>query len=66
MTRTGVFATKQEMEALRTQLGLPLMKIGGTLPESPQVMCHRMALAHGLPEIEGYYEIDRDGEFLRT
>jgi hypothetical protein len=29
-----------------------------------QKECHRLALAYGLPEIEGYYGIDLDGEFV--
>lgn len=29
-----------------------------------QKECHRLALAYGLPEIEGYYGIDMDGNFV--
>ncbi len=28
--------------------------------------CHELALAHGLPEIPGYYGVTPDGEFVRT
>ncbi len=31
-----------------------------------QKECHKLALAYGLPEIEGYYGIDMDKEFVRT
>ena len=27
--------------------------------------CHKLALAYGLPEIQGYYGIKKDGEFVR-
>lgn len=29
-----------------------------------QKECHRLALAYGLPEIEGYYGIDNEREFV--
>ena len=29
-----------------------------------QKECHKLALAYGLPEIEGYYGMDMDGEFV--
>ncbi len=29
-------------------------------------MCHQLALDYGLPEIEGYYGIDQDREFVTT
>ena len=28
--------------------------------------CHRLALAYGLPEIQGYYGINHDREFVTT
>ena len=28
--------------------------------------CHQLALDYGLPEIQGYYGIDKDREFVRT
>jgi len=29
-------------------------------------MCHKLALAYGLPEIAGYYGIKKDREFVTT
>lgn len=31
-----------------------------------QKMCHSLALSYGLPEIQGYYGIDENGEFVRS
>jgi len=79
MKRTGVFATMEEIdeclklsdEASKT----PVINFGG--PESPswsetawkhcQETLHRYALAHGLPEIQGFYGLDGvTGEFLES
>lgn len=62
---TGVYATPEEIEAIKFEFRLPLAKINGRWPE-PEKAMHRAALAHGLPEIRGHYGVDfRDGEFLR-
>lgn len=29
-----------------------------------RIVCHQLALDYGLPEIEGYYGIDKNGEFV--
>ena len=52
-------------EASRT----PLIWIGGTYPppdpwQHPREETHRIALLHGLPEIEGFYGLNDEGEFL--
>lgn len=31
-----------------------------------RITCHKLALAHGLPEIDGYYGLSNDGEFVRA
>jgi hypothetical protein len=66
MNRTGVLATPQEVEHLRSMLNQPyILGAGGVPPLNPQVEAHRLALEHGLPEIEGYYGCDlATGEFV--
>lgn len=65
MTRTKVFATPDEIESLKTALKTPYIVVGGVAPENPQKIAHRMAIAHGLPEIPGYYGCDlKTGEFV--
>lgn len=63
MTRTGIFATPEEIEILKRPV--PYMIIGGREPETAQQKAHRFAKAHGLPEITGYYGCDlQNGEFV--
>ena len=74
MTRTGVFATKEEIEDMQSPV--PYMVMGTikredgsgydpVLPRSPQEKCHFYALRHGLTEIDGYYGCDLEtGEFV--
>ena len=77
MNRLGVFATKEEIDYIKHCQSMPLMAItnpaapGPGVPhavpmsESPQEAAHHAALAHGLPEIQGYYGIDlSNGEFV--
>jgi hypothetical protein len=67
MTYTGVFATKEEIKSLKNSLNTPYIRVGGHWPESPQVIAHRYALSHGLPEIQGYYGCDlKTGEFVKA
>lgn len=58
MTNTKVFATEDEARIIREQAGKPYLVVGGVPPETAQQVAHRFALAHGLPEIKGYYGID--------
>lgn len=64
MKITGVFATKKEIDILFEAASAPYMLIGGQPPPDARKMCHAYALAHGLPEIRGYYGIKRTGEFV--
>jgi hypothetical protein len=64
MKGTGVYATEEEMESLMTLVKVSGMWIGGP-PVNPAERCHKYALAHGLPEITGFYGIKGDGEFVR-
>lgn len=62
---TGVMATPEEVERMKAEYKKPVAKIGGVWPE-PEKVVHQAALAHGLPEIAGFYGCDfRDGEFIR-
>ena len=65
MKKTGVFATKEEIEHLKIQVRTSGMFLPGGQPMgNPQKECHRLALKHGLPEITGYYGITNEGEFV--
>lgn len=68
MVSTGVFATEEEREHLQEMLNLPVMFLSGgaRVGLDPALECHRLALKHGLPEIQGYYGITKKGEFVRT
>lgn len=71
INRTGVYATEEEYEELRRMMERPAPYIvAGPMdlgPKSPQQRCHEMALAHGLPEIPGYYGMLLDTrEFVTT
>lgn len=65
MKKTGIIASTEEVEALKSMLSTPLIAINCGSPQRPDVRCHEMALAHGLPEIRGRYGIDLiTGEFV--
>jgi hypothetical protein len=73
---TGVFATPEEVAELNAAYerarNTPVISFGG--PDMASVAFHQMikrshemAIAHGLPEIEGYYGLDLDSmEFLKS
>lgn len=80
MAGTGVFATKEELreisEAAKVANNTPCIALsvahgiekGGFSGEahlSAKELCHKLALAHGLPETTGFYGIKNDGEFVR-
>ena len=77
MNHTGVFATKDEIKDLRhlanagwrngdvmivTSVMQGIQRDQKTI--DAEKACHALALSHGLPEIEGYYGITEDGEFI--
>lgn len=65
MKNTGIFATKEEIEDLKTSISVSGMCLSGGVPMSnPEKNCHRLALKHGLPEIKGFYGILETGEFV--
>ncbi len=77
MNYTGVFATEDEFSDLLNLARRGWMD-GDTVMVSSvmeglrkdqstinaKVACHKVALAHGLPEIEGYYGIDKNMQFI--
>ena len=75
--RLNVFATADEIAYIKHCRGMPLIAFPNPAPPGPGVphaipisetpiqVAHRAALAHGLPEIPGYYGIDLNtGEFV--
>ena len=80
MNRLNVFATKKETEKMKKALiaarNTPVIAFssehalnrGGLAGEAHQSVaegCHKLALAHGLPEIQGFYGLDCEtGEFV--
>jgi hypothetical protein len=65
MKYLGEFATKEEIQIMKDAANQPYIMIGSSFPDSPQEVCHKLALSHGLPEIPGYYGCDlRTGEFV--
>jgi len=79
MIKTGVFVTKEELQDLKNLVARGWrpgdMMIVSSVMEGitrdkatvdAKIVCHKLALAHGLPEIPGYYGITQDGEFVRV
>ena len=67
MKRLNVFATTEEIEHIKFCANAPLLYLSGgkRMTESAHQAAHNAALAHGLPEIAGYYGIDlSNGEFV--
>ena len=79
LEKTGVFVTKEEKEDLLKQadqvartpvMGFSMahMERGGFAGDARESLLkrvHSMAMERGLPDFEGYYGIDQDGEFVR-
>lgn len=65
MKRTGVFATPEELEAMKSACNRPAIALNCGTPRSALQIAHDCALKHDLPEIPGYYGCDlKTGEFL--
>jgi hypothetical protein len=77
MKQTGVFANKEDFDKLVNlarrgwQPGetMIVFSVGEGIRRDQATVdfrkeCHRLALAYGLPEIEGYYGIDNSMEFV--
>lgn len=80
MRKTGKFATKSQIKKLKSMMrranNTPAIAITSEAALSGRDFaslawqevyetCHRMALRHGLKEINGFYGLDEDGEFVR-
>ena len=78
MNSTGKFATNDDLKKLRRlasqgwhpgetmivfSVGEGIRKDQSTVDVKKE--CHKLALAYGLPEIEGYYGISEGGEFVQ-
>ena len=78
MEHTGIFATLEELEDLRSiarqgwmpgDIMIVTSIMQGITKDQKTMDAHKayqLALAHGLPEIPGYYGIDIEGEFMRV
>ena len=75
--RLNIFATEDEIKYIKHCQSMPIIAFTNPEPPGPGVSpviplneapieaAHRAALAHGLPEIPGYYGIDlTNGEFV--
>ena len=78
MINTGIKATTEDFEKLkhlasrgwRSGETMIVFSVGegirkGQATVDAQKACHKLALDYGLPEIQGYYGIDNNGEFVR-
>ena len=70
LKHTGIKATQNEIEELRklaTEASqTPAILLCGDAWERAKKRCHEIALAHGLPEITGFYGLTKDGEFVEA
>ena len=79
MRQTGVYATAEERDrvadavrrahrtpviALSSRHALEQGGLSGQAWEHARQLCHDLALQHGLPEIQGWYGMAEDGEFI--
>jgi len=72
--RTGVFATDAQLQRLQDLAQqaheTPIMTVGGYTKHDEawkraKQACHKAALENGLPDIQGQYGLDINGEFVR-
>lgn len=79
MENTKVFASKEDVEKMINfvtkgwQQGetMIVFSVGQGIRKDEATVdakkaCHQLALDYGLPEIQGYYGIKEDGEFVTT
>ena len=77
MKHTGVYATEEEFEALKRIASqgwskgdrVMVFSVGEGIRKDQKTVdakeaCHAVALKHGLPEIEGYYGVSNEREFV--
>lgn len=79
MKHTKKFATKEDLEKLILLVArgwqhgerVIVFSVGEGIRKDQAIVdakkvCHQLALDYGLPEIEGYYGITNEGEFVST
>ncbi len=81
MKNTGIFATEEELNKLKemaeTASRTPVIALSSEQAlrgqdfasqawERVRKECHAAALAHGLPEVTGFYGLTADGEFVEA
>lgn len=77
MEDTGIFASKEDTEKLQClvrqgwQPGQVMIVFScgegirrDQAPIGAKKICHQLALDYGLPEIDGYYGITQEGQFV--
>ena len=77
MKHTNVFASKEDFDKLQevaikgwsSDVPMITFSVGEGIRRDKatvdaQKLCHEVALKYGLPEIDGYYGITKDGEFV--
>lgn len=79
MINTGVFASTEDVGKLQAlaargwqhgetvivfSVGQGVRKDNATV--DAKKVCHQLALDYGLPEIQGYYGITKNGEFIKA
>jgi len=77
MKNTGVYATEEEFEALKRLVSggwkpgdmMIVFSIAEGIERDRKTVeakeaCHAVALKHGLPDIEGYYGVSNEREFV--
>ena len=79
MKNTGIFASKNDLKKIIRlyqngwqdgetmivfSVGQGIRKDQATIDAVK--ICHQLALDYGLPEIKGYYGIDKKGEFVQA
>ena len=65
MTKTGHFATPEQLAAVRRASHSPRLVLAGMVPCTPTELAHALAISHGLPDSTDYYRLDlATGEFL--
>lgn len=78
ITGTGIYASKEDFEKLKNlalqgwSSGVPIItfSVGEGIKRDQATIdakkvCHQLALNYGLPEIQGYYGINNEKEFVR-
>lgn len=77
MKYTKIIASKEDIEKLKSLVSkgwqqgetMIVFSVGEGIQKDQatvdaEKVCHQLALNYGLPEIEGYYGIANDGEFV--